>query len=73
MYFVRINTPHLSEYNKDSCERKLTLQNILEALISMKNGKKIPGNDSLTKEFYVCFFGELGTFVLKSPLLFSFW
>ena len=31
----------------------------------MKNGKT-PGNDGLTKEFYVCFFGELGMLLLKS-------
>ena len=31
----------------------------------MKNGKT-PGNDGLTKEFYVCFFGELGMLLFKS-------
>ena len=25
-----------------------------------------PGNDDLMKEFYVCFFGELGSLLLKS-------
>ena len=64
-YLTRINTPHLSESDKASCEGKLTLQNIWEALISMKNGKTT-GNDGLTKEFYVCFFGELGMLLLKS-------
>ena len=64
-FLTRINTPHLSESDKASCEGKLTLQNIWEALISMKNGKT-PGNDGLTKEFYVCFFGELGMLLLKS-------
>ena len=49
-YLSRINTPHLSQSDKVSCEGKLTLQNIWEALISMKNGKT-PGNDYLTKEF----------------------
>ena len=49
---------------KRLCEGKLTLQNIWEALVSMKNGK--PGNDGLTKEFYVCFFGELGMLLSKS-------
>ena len=64
-YLSRINTPHLSQSDKASCEGKLTLQSIWEALISMKNGKT-PGNDGLTKEFYVCFFGELGMLLLKS-------
>ena len=31
----------------------------------MKNGKT-PGNDGLVKEYYVCFFGELGMLLLKS-------
>ena len=31
----------------------------------MKSGKT-PGNDGLTKEFYVRFFGELGMLLLKS-------
>ena len=30
----------------------------------MKNGKT-PGNDGLTKEFYACFFGELGMLLLS--------
>ena len=64
-YLTRINTPHLSESDKASYEGKLTLQNIWEALISIKNGKT-PGNDGLTKEFYVCFFAELGMLLLKS-------
>ena len=64
-YLARINTPHLSESDKASCKGKLTLQNIWEALISMKNGKT-PGNNGLMKEFYVCFFGELGMLLLKS-------
>ena len=64
-YLTRINTPHLWENDKASCKGKLTLQNIWEALISMKNGKT-PGNDGLTKEFYVCFFGELGMLLSKS-------
>ena len=64
-HLSRINTPHLSQSDKASCEGKLTLQIIWEALISMKN-RKTPGNDGLTKEFYVCFFGELGMLPLKS-------
>ena len=64
-YLSRINTPHLSQSDKASCEGKLTLQNIWDALIGMKNGKA-PGNDGLTKEFYVCFFGELVMLLLKS-------
>ena len=31
----------------------------------MKNGKS-PGNDGLTKEFYIAFFGELGRLMLRT-------
>ena len=54
-YLTKISTPKLSENDKAICEYKLTLQNIWEALNSMKNGKT-PGNDGLTKEFYVFWF-----------------
>ena len=63
-YLSRINTPQLLQSDKAFCDGKLTLQNIWEALISMKNGKT-PGNDGLTMEFFVCFFGELGMLLLK--------
>ena len=36
----------------------LTKKECWEALNAMKNGKS-PGNDGLTKEFYVCFFNEI--------------
>ena len=64
-YLAKISTPQLSENDKAFCEGKLTSQNIWEALNSMKNGKT-PGDDGLTKEFYVCFFEELGSLLLKS-------
>ena len=64
-YLAKISTPQLSENDKAICEGKLTLQNIWEALNSMKNGKT-PGNDGLTKEFYVCFFEEMRSLLLKS-------
>ena len=31
----------------------------------MKNGKS-PGNDGLTKEFYVCFFEEINQFLIEA-------
>ena len=36
----------------------LTKKECWEALNAMKNGKS-PGNDGLTKEFYMCFFNEI--------------
>ena len=64
-YLAKISTPQLSENDKAICEGKLTLQNTWEALNIMENGKT-PRNDALTKEFYVCFFEEMGSLLLKS-------
>ena len=36
----------------------ITKKECWESLSAMKNGK-IPGNDGLTKEFYMCFFSEI--------------
>ena len=63
--YLEYLSPHILQSDKASCEGKVTLQNIWEAHISMKN-RKTPGNDGLSKEFYVCFFGELGMLLLKS-------
>ena len=40
------------------CEGLITRRECWDALNAMKNGKS-PGNDGLTKEFYVCFFNEI--------------
>ena len=40
-------------------------QSCWNALNTMKNGKS-PGNDELTKEFYMCFFGEIATHLVDS-------
>ena len=64
-YLAKINTPQLSENDKTIREGIFTLQNTWEALNSMQNGKT-PGNDGLTKEFYGCFFEELGSLLLES-------
>ena len=64
-YIASINTLKLSDTDKLSCEGKLTLQDCWDALNSMKSGKT-PGNDGLTKEFYVCFFGEVAPPLVNS-------
>ena len=69
-HITSINTPKLSDTDKLSCEGKLTLQNCWDALSSMKSGKT-PGNDGLTKEFYVCYFGEVAP-LLVNALNYSF-
>ena len=54
-YLHSLNIPKLSEAERSSCEGLLTKKECCEALSEMNNGKS-PGNDGLTKEFYVCFF-----------------
>ena len=69
-YLHSLNLPKLLNDDRLSCEGKLTLKECWEALTSMKNCKT-PGNDGLTKEFYVCFFKQLGK-LLASTLNYSF-
>ena len=64
-YLSNLSTPVLMEDEKSLCKGKLTLNECLEALNSMKN-EKSPGNDEFTKEFYISFFGELGPLLLKT-------
>ena len=65
-YLASISTPQLSSTDREACEGKITMQNCWEALMSMKDGKS-PGNDGLTKEFFVCFFGEVAPLLIQSP------
>ena len=65
-YLTSISTPQMSSTNREVCEGKITLQNCWEALVSMKDGKS-PRNDGLTKEFFVCFFGEVAPLLIQSP------
>ena len=64
-YLTDINTTLLSEHESLSCEGKLTLKEIYQALESMP-GKKSPGNDGLSKEFYLSFFDLLSQPLLES-------
>ena len=64
-YLKSINAPKLSEIDKETCEGKLTVQSCWDALNTMKNGKS-PGNDGLTKEFYMVFFGKIATHLVDS-------
>ena len=57
-FLGNLNIPKLSDDDQASCEGKLTLNECWEALKSMGSSKS-PGNDSLTKAFYVCFFKDL--------------
>ena len=64
-YLSRINIPSLTQAESESCEGLLTKRECWEALSLMKNGKS-PGNDGLTKEFYVCFFEEINQFLIEA-------
>ena len=64
-YLTDINTPLLSEHEGLSCESNLTLKEIYQVLESMPE-KKSPGNDGLSKEFYLSFFDLLGQPLLES-------
>ena len=47
------------------CEKDLTDSDFLEALIDMQNNKT-PGNDGLSKEFYVYFWNVIEDFFIDS-------
>ena len=53
-YLHTVNISKLTESERDFCEGKLAKKEIWKAMNSMANNKS-PGNDGLSKEFYVCF------------------
>ena len=55
MFFTDI--PQLSDESKNSCEGKITKEECLESLKSMKLNKS-PGNDGFTVEFYLTFWPQ---------------
>ena len=64
-YLTNLNLPKLSVEQQNLCEGKLTRRECWEALLSMGSNKS-PGNDGLSKEFYVCFFDEIITYLLDA-------
>ena len=57
-YLRNINIPKLTDDERNVCEGKRTKMKIWYALNSIEKNKS-PGNDGLSKEFYVCFFQEI--------------
>ena len=57
-YLESINIPQLNEFDCNRCEGIITRRECWDALSSMNNNKS-PGNDGLSKEFYICFFEKL--------------
>ena len=58
-YLSTVNMPTLSRNESENCEGKLDLNEIYDALKGMSSNKS-PGNDGLSKEFYLCFFDIIG-------------
>ena len=64
-FFDNVNIPKLSPEQINVCEGHITENELLDALKSMDNNKS-PGNNGLTKEFYVLFWSDI-----KKPFLAS--
>ena len=62
---AELNTPKLSVDDQKLCEDKFTVTEFWDALFAMQNNKT-PGNDGLTKEFYACFFNEIGKLLVET-------
>ena len=58
LFLENIKMPKLSNIQKDSCEGTFDEKEIFEAVKSFQNNKS-PGNDGLTKEFYIAFWEEI--------------
>ena len=52
------NISTLNNSERESCDQEITVQECFESLSSFKNNKS-PGNDGLTKEFYIVFWSKL--------------
>ena len=57
-YLNGLSLPKLKDSEREVCEGLITRKECWDTLNAMKNGKS-PGNDGLTKEFYVCCFNEI--------------
>ena len=64
-YLRNTDIPKLTHDERNVCERKLTKMEIWNALDSVGNNKS-PGNDGLSKEFYLCFFQEIHSYLVDA-------
>ena len=64
-YLKDINASVLTTIQCETCEGKLSLNEIYAALESTPSNKS-PGNDGLSKEFYLCFFDTIGSILMES-------
>ena len=65
-YLKTLNLRRLTEDKCRLCEGELTKRECWEALQTMGNDIKSPGNYGLSKEFYVCFFNEIHSYLLQA-------
>ena len=66
-YLEEVNTPKLSEEDKDICEGKLSVYERWNALNSMQNGKS-PGNDGLFRRNFMYAYCRV-----RGPTIFLMW
>ena len=64
-FLENIDIPFINIHDKNLCEKDLTDSDFLEALLDMQNNKT-PGNDGLTKEFYVYFWNDIKNLFIDS-------
>ena len=64
-YLKTLNLPKLTDNESRLCEEELTKRECWEALQTMGNNKS-PGNDGLSKDYYVCFFNKIHSYLLQS-------
>ena len=57
--------PELTKQERDMCDEHITQQECFESLKTFINNKS-PGNDGLTKEFYVAFWKSISKPLLNS-------
>lgn len=64
-YLKNYDIPKLSKLESDHLEGEITYKEAGNTLKLMKNNKS-PGSDGFTTEFFKCFWGKLGNFVVRS-------
>ena len=57
--------PQLNQIDRNRCEGIIRKRECWDALSSMNNNKS-PGNDGLSKEFYICFFEKLANPLIQA-------
>lgn len=63
--FFNSNTPKLCEDKKLYCDKAITIEECLKILLTFKNNKS-PGNDGITKEFYLKIWNEISEILIES-------